>query len=212
MGTKERRERERRELRKKILDAARELFVEQGYDAVTMRKIAQAIEYSPTAIYLHFKDKMAVMRALCDAGLPGARQALPQDRRRRRPDRAPSPDRPRLRRVRPQAPQPLPADVHDSAPAQPPGRQRSRARQSRAGRLRLPQGHSGRGDRRRPLPRASSPIPSSWRRSIWAGVHGVVSLRIAKCNDAWVDWRPASASRSRPWSTRWYAACCARKA
>ena len=66
MGTKERRDRERRELRKKILAAARELFVEQGYDAVTMRKIAQAIEYSPTAIYLHFKDKMAVMRALCD--------------------------------------------------------------------------------------------------------------------------------------------------
>ena len=66
MGTRERRERERQELRKSILDAARVLFVEQGYDAVTMRKIAQAIEYSPTAIYLHFKDKMAVMRALCD--------------------------------------------------------------------------------------------------------------------------------------------------
>ena len=67
MGTKERRERERRELRRKILDAARALFVEQGYDAVTMRKIAQAIEYSPTAIYLHFRDKKAVINAICDA-------------------------------------------------------------------------------------------------------------------------------------------------
>ncbi|HJX26545.1 MAG TPA: TetR/AcrR family transcriptional regulator, partial [Thermoanaerobaculia bacterium] len=31
-----------------------------------MRKIADRIEYSPTAIYLHFKDKEAVMRELCD--------------------------------------------------------------------------------------------------------------------------------------------------
>jgi AcrR family transcriptional regulator len=66
MGTKERRERERLETRRKILDAARELFVEQGYDAVTMRKIAEKIEYSPTAIYVHFKDKDELMSRLCD--------------------------------------------------------------------------------------------------------------------------------------------------
>lgn len=66
MGTKERREREREELRAKILNAARELFAEQGYEAVTMRKIAERIEYSPTAIYIHFKDKRAVLRELCD--------------------------------------------------------------------------------------------------------------------------------------------------
>ncbi len=66
MGSKERREREREKLRGRILDAARELFAAEGYEAVTMRKIAQRIEYSPTAIYLHFKDKRAVMRALCD--------------------------------------------------------------------------------------------------------------------------------------------------
>ena len=66
MGTKERREREREELRAKILDAARELFAELGYEAVTMRKIAERIEYSPTAIYLHFKDKRAVIQELCD--------------------------------------------------------------------------------------------------------------------------------------------------
>src|ERR1700751_6037572 len=57
LGTTERRERERQELRSRILDAARELFAEQGYDAVTMRGIAERIEYSPTAIYFHFKDK-----------------------------------------------------------------------------------------------------------------------------------------------------------
>src|SRR5829696_6855528 len=65
MGTKERRDRERDEVRTKILDAARTLFVEQGYDAVSMRKIADAIEYSPTAIYVHFTDKAALMQQLC---------------------------------------------------------------------------------------------------------------------------------------------------
>ena len=65
MGIKERREREREEIRTKILDAARELFAREGYDAVSMRKIAEAIEYSPTAIYVHFKDKAELMRELC---------------------------------------------------------------------------------------------------------------------------------------------------
>jgi len=66
MGTKERRDREREQLRKKILDAARELFAEQGYEATTMRAIARRIEYSPTAIYLHFRDKKGVLDAICD--------------------------------------------------------------------------------------------------------------------------------------------------
>ena len=56
MGPKDRRSREKDELRGKILDAARALFVAQGYERVTMRKIAEAIEYSPTAIFVHFRD------------------------------------------------------------------------------------------------------------------------------------------------------------
>src|SRR5688572_7853931 len=48
-----------------ILDAARELFVSQGYERVTMRAIADAIEYSPTTIYNHFQDKDALVHALC---------------------------------------------------------------------------------------------------------------------------------------------------
>jgi AcrR family transcriptional regulator len=65
MGITERREREKEEVRKKILDAARELFEAEGYDKVTMRRIAEAIEYSPTTIYLHFEDKDDLVRALC---------------------------------------------------------------------------------------------------------------------------------------------------
>jgi AcrR family transcriptional regulator len=65
MGIIERRERERNETREKILSAARELFARDGYEHVSMRKIAEAIEYSPTAIYVHFKDKRALMDELC---------------------------------------------------------------------------------------------------------------------------------------------------
>jgi AcrR family transcriptional regulator len=47
------------------MDAARELFVRDGYESVSMRKIAEAIEYSPTAIYQHFADKAELMQQLC---------------------------------------------------------------------------------------------------------------------------------------------------
>lgn len=65
MGTKERRTREREETRTKILDAAREMFAADGVEAVTMRAIAQRIEYTPTAIYHHFRDKQALLEELC---------------------------------------------------------------------------------------------------------------------------------------------------
>lgn len=65
MGVKERREREKSETRDKILDAARELFVSEGYEGVSMRKVAEKIEYSPTAIYVHFADKEELFRELC---------------------------------------------------------------------------------------------------------------------------------------------------
>jgi len=68
VGTRRRRERQKDNLRRAILDAARELFVTESFDAVTMRKIAAAIEYSPTTIYLHFADKEAILDALCEEG------------------------------------------------------------------------------------------------------------------------------------------------
>lgn len=66
MGTKERRAREKENLRQEILDAARELFVTEGYENVSMRKIAEKIEYSPTTIYLYFKDKAELLVQLCE--------------------------------------------------------------------------------------------------------------------------------------------------
>jgi AcrR family transcriptional regulator len=67
MGTRERREREREEVRTKILDAARVLFAAQGYDGVSMRAIAEKIEYSPTLIYQYFEDKETLIKELCYA-------------------------------------------------------------------------------------------------------------------------------------------------
>ena len=54
------------DLRQEILDAARELFVREGYENVSMRKIAQKIEYSPTTIYLYFQDKADLLDSLCE--------------------------------------------------------------------------------------------------------------------------------------------------
>jgi AcrR family transcriptional regulator len=57
---------QRQQLRTLIIDAARELFVARGVEAVTMREIAKRIGYSATSIYLHFADKEALLRAICD--------------------------------------------------------------------------------------------------------------------------------------------------
>lgn len=65
MGSAERRERESAETRQKILNAARDLFVQNGYEATSMRAIAKRIEYTPTAIYHHFENKEALLGELC---------------------------------------------------------------------------------------------------------------------------------------------------
>jgi AcrR family transcriptional regulator len=66
MGVQERRARERQELRQEILAAARELFLTEGFENISMRKIAEKIEYSPTTIYLHFEDKADLLDCVCE--------------------------------------------------------------------------------------------------------------------------------------------------
>jgi len=66
MGSAERRRRESAETRQKILDAARDLFVQRGFEATSMRAIADRIEYTPTAIYHHFDNKEALLDELCN--------------------------------------------------------------------------------------------------------------------------------------------------
>jgi AcrR family transcriptional regulator len=66
MTISERRIKEKEHLRQEILDAARELFVAEGYENVSMRKVAKRIDYSPTTIYLYFKDKHELLHQVCE--------------------------------------------------------------------------------------------------------------------------------------------------
>ena len=76
MPPKPKTELERQLLRTLIMDAARELFVSRGVEAVTMREIAKRIGYSATSIYLHFADKEALIRAVCDTDFLALADAL----------------------------------------------------------------------------------------------------------------------------------------
>jgi len=66
MGVAERREREKVAVRQAILTAAREIFASEGYESVSMRRIAEQIEYSPATIYLYFKDKRDLIHEVCE--------------------------------------------------------------------------------------------------------------------------------------------------
>jgi AcrR family transcriptional regulator len=68
LGLKERQERDRETVARAILDAARELFVRDGYPEVSIRKIADRIEYSPAAIYGYFESKDDIFFALAEEG------------------------------------------------------------------------------------------------------------------------------------------------
>ena len=64
MGITSRKEREKEEMRRLILDAELRLFREKGYDGVSIRNIAEAIEYTAAYIYLYYKDKRATFFAM----------------------------------------------------------------------------------------------------------------------------------------------------
>lgn len=64
MSIKDRKERETARMREKILAAALRVFAEQGYDKVSMRKIAALIDYSPTTIYRFFKNKEELLQTI----------------------------------------------------------------------------------------------------------------------------------------------------
>ena len=64
MGIKERKELEKQEMRKLILNTAMKLFLEKGIENITLRNIAEKIEYSPATIYLYFRDKDEIIYTL----------------------------------------------------------------------------------------------------------------------------------------------------
>ena len=76
MGIKERRERQRQQLRGDILSAAREVARTEGWGAVTIRRIAGLIEYSPPVIYEYFDSKEDLLLELVRAGYAGQLEAV----------------------------------------------------------------------------------------------------------------------------------------
>ncbi len=64
MGISDRKEREKLELKELILKEARALFLDEGFEKTSIRKIADRIEYSPTTLYLYFQDKNDLLLAL----------------------------------------------------------------------------------------------------------------------------------------------------
>ena len=92
MGTKERQDRERQAVTASILNAARDLFVAEGYQSVSIRKIAERIEYSPAAIYSYYPGKDDIFLALAAEGF----HLLDAKVQRRDEDRRPARKRARL--------------------------------------------------------------------------------------------------------------------
>lgn len=85
MGTTEGRARQRDDLRQKILAAATELFLENGFESVSMRKIAEKIEYAPSTIYLHFADKNQLCSAIAAEAFEVLLQGLAENEQRELP-------------------------------------------------------------------------------------------------------------------------------
>jgi AcrR family transcriptional regulator len=188
LGPKERREREREEIRTRILDAARELFASEGVDSVTMRRIADRIEYSPTAIYFHFRDKESLLAELCDYdfrnfahGFTAIAQIPDPVERLRAAGRSyvefglTNPSHYRLMFM-------TPKPVNDKTDKSGMGNPDEDAYAFLKGIVRDLQAQG----------RLRDDLTDSdlVAQTIWATIHGVVSLEIAKCNDAWVEFRP----------------------
>lgn len=189
MGVVERREREKQELREQILDAARELFAQYGYDAVTMRRIAEAIEYSPTALYLYFKDKDDLLRELCATDFRHlarhfqeiAAIADPVERLRQTGmayvEFALS--HPNHYRLMFMTPEPVPPSEEVLA-------KKGNPEEDAYAFLRSIVQDCIRQEKFRPELTDVEAVSQV----LWAGVHGLVSLHIVMHEDEWVSWRP----------------------
>ncbi|WEK71435.1 MAG: TetR/AcrR family transcriptional regulator [Candidatus Chryseobacterium colombiense] len=68
MSIAERKQEEKQEMHQRILNGARKVFLEKGYEKASMRNIANEINYSPGTIYFHFKDKSEIFQELHNEG------------------------------------------------------------------------------------------------------------------------------------------------
>ncbi len=193
MGVKERRAREKSETRDKILDAARELFVTEGYDGVSMRRVAEKIEYSPTAIYVHFADKQELFHELCQQDYARLAEVFQSSAMSSDPIE-------RLRQIGSTYTEfgvrypnhykfmfmtPHPPHEPDEEDREIMGNPEVDAYAF----LKWAVQQAIDASRLREELQDAELISQT----LWASVHGVISLNIAKCSDPWVDWRPLQA-------------------
>ncbi len=68
MGIAERKQEEKQEMHKRILNGARKVFLDKGYEQTSMRNIANEINYSPGSLYFYFKDKSEIFHELHKEG------------------------------------------------------------------------------------------------------------------------------------------------
>ena len=192
MKSATRRKQQQDELRAKILDAARELFVAHGVEAVSMRKVAEKIGYTATTLYNHFEDKDALLHAplRCPTSARFTSR-FSHDRRDRRPDRAAAQARSGVHRVCTALSEPLPPHVHDAASAREMTMPATRANVATP--TRTPTHSCGRRSSKRSpagLFRDDYQDPDLLSQVFWSGVHGVAALHLIMGEDNWVQWRP----------------------
>jgi len=90
MGIAERRQRQRAELRTRILEAARDILSTEGLDALSIRSIAERIEYSPATIYLYFRDKDDLVREVVHAAFTRLAESIERAVAELGPDASPA--------------------------------------------------------------------------------------------------------------------------
>src|ERR1700722_17182348 len=189
MGIKQRREREKSDTRDKILDAARELFIAEGYEGVSMRKVAEKIEYSPTAIYVYFANKEDLFHELCNQDFGRLAEVF-------RSSSMPSDPIERLKQIGRvyvgfglQYPNhyklmfmtPHPPTEFNQEDAEKQGNPEVDAYAF----LKLTVQQAVDAGRFREELHDAELLSQT----LWAAVHGVISLNLAKCNDPWVEGR-----------------------
>lgn len=188
MGSAERRQREKDEVRTRIVDAARRIFAEEGYEHASMRRIAEAIEYSPTAIYVHFKDKQALLTRiiredfarLAEAFVRIARVDDPVERIRRA-----GREYVRFAHRHPHHYRLMFMTAADAAPDADGLADRGNPDADSYAFLQ----HAVRDAKRQGRFRDGLDDPELLAQVLWSGVHGIASLEITKRDDPWIDWR-----------------------
>jgi AcrR family transcriptional regulator len=172
------------------MDAARDLFAREGYEAVSMRRIGEAIEYSPTAIYGHFRDKQDLMFQICQtdflalasgavtAQLRSINDPVERIRQMGHGYIRFAVEHPNHYRLMFMTPMDYPKEMVEQDP--------NRGNVDRDSYAMLRQTCQEAIEQSRIRPEFTD--ADMLAQTFWSAVHGVASLHIVKCNNPWIKW------------------------